>query len=72
MKRGEIYIFSPFKLDYNPERFKSPFVGLFLERIPDPSRWRPTQFRVLGPRGVEDLYCNQWATDPVPNFVEEK
>ncbi len=72
MKPGEIYIFSPFVFEQNPERHRSPRIGLFLERIADPSGWRPARFKVLGPEGIEELWCNRWGCDPVPEFVGEE
>ena len=46
---GNIYIFSPRQFYNNPEIDRKPMIGIFLERIPDPSSWRPAQFKVLGP-----------------------
>ena len=68
---GNIYIFSPFQFYNNPEIDRKPMIGIFLERIPDPSpsRWRPAQFKVLGPHGIKLLCCNRWALDPIPEFI---
>ncbi len=68
---GNIYIFSPFQFYNNPEIDRKPMIGIFLERIPDPSKWRPAQFKVLGPHGIELLWCNRWALDPIPEFIEK-
>ena len=74
MKPGEIYLFTPFQLDYNPivKMGRKSMVGIFLERVIDSSGWRPSRFKVLGPKGVEELWCNQWVSDPVPKFVGEE
>ena len=73
MKPGEIYLFSPFQLEHNPSVMmgRKSMVGIFLERIIDPSGWRPSKFKVLCPAGIEELWNNQWSCDPVPEFVGE-
>ena len=73
MKSGEIYLFSPFVFEQNPERHRSPRIGLFLERI----AWQsfgagPSRFKILGPEGIEELWSNRWGCDPVPDFVGEE
>lgn len=70
MKPGEIYLFSPFQYEYNPERNKSPKIGLFLCRVKGSSGLiksysELTRWRILGPQGIEELWCNQWAIDPI-------
>lgn len=74
MKPGEIYLFTPFQLDHNPivKMGRKSMVGIFLEKVIDHSGWRPSRFKVLGPEGVEELWNNQWACDPVPEFVGEE
>ena len=65
---GNIYVFAPFNYEYNPERNSKPFVGLYLERIREPN-WSASQFKVIGPGGIELLWANRWGVDPVPEFV---
>lgn len=72
MKHGEIYLFKPLRFELNPERHRSPRIGLFLERISDPSGWRPSKFKILGPEGVEELWSNRWVFDSVTEFVGEE
>jgi hypothetical protein len=51
---------------------RKPMVGLFLERVKAHSGWLHSKYRILGPQGVEDLWSNQWSSDPVPDFVGEE
>ena len=72
MKPGEIYVFTPFAYEYNPERHRSPVIGLFLKRIKHRTGWGPSKFKILSPEGVEELWSNRWSSDPVPEFVGEE
>jgi len=71
MKTGEIYLFKPYVYEQNPERHCFPRIGLFLGLIKDYSGWRPSKFRILGPEGIEELWSNRWAVDPIPEFVDD-
>lgn len=62
---GDLVQLEPFKYEYNPVRNSPPFIGLYLDHVPDPNRWRPAQWRILGPQGIVMLYTNQWAIELV-------
>jgi len=60
---GDPVICSPFKWEYNPEKDSPPFVGMFIGRRPSPTGSNISQHGVLGPNGMNWLWCNRWAVE---------
>lgn len=65
---GEIYNFSPIQVDYNPAKNKEPFIGIFIEKIIDPSGWRQPQYKVYGQGRQRVLWSTRWKAVHISNL----